>query len=334
MGHDLTVTAIPPDLLELAHAYSVATEFYDWRGRRVEVPETTVRAVLDAMDVDVSDPARALAERTDAQWLRMLPPCVVVQQGAERTFPVHVTDGDPVEVSVDLEAGGRRDHVAQVDRWVPPRRSATGRSVRRRSRCPTDLPLGYHRSGRAPATTVADAVADRDPAVARAARVGPRPPVLGARGAALQRAVAPVLGRRRPRRPDRPRRVVRPPSSARTSCWSTRCTPPSRCAPLEPSPYLPTSRRFFNPLYVRVERVVEYAELPAAARATVEALAADVHARARRRRRHRPRHRVDRQARPPCRSCTPHRAAPVATRTWRRSGAGRVTRCATSRPGA
>ena len=110
MGHDLTVTAIPPDLLELAHAYSVATEFYDWRGRRVEVPDTTVRAVLGAMDVDVSDPARALVERTDAQWLRMLPPCVVVEQGAERTFPVHVTDGDPVELSVDLEAGGRRDH--------------------------------------------------------------------------------------------------------------------------------------------------------------------------------------------------------------------------------
>jgi 4-alpha-glucanotransferase len=50
-------------------------------------------------------------------------------------------------------------------------------------------------------------------------------------------------------------------------------------APLEPSPYLPTSRRFFNPLYVRVERIPEYADLPHAARATVETLAADVHAR-------------------------------------------------------
>ena len=48
---------------------------------------------------------------------------------------------------------------------------------------------------------------------------------------------------------------------------------------LEPSPYLPTSRRFFNPLYVRVERIAEYADLPAAARTTVETLAADVHAR-------------------------------------------------------
>ena len=35
-------------------------------------------------------------------------------------------------------------------------------------------------------------------------------------------------------------------------------------APLEPSPYLPSSRRFFNPIYLRVERIPEYAALPAA----------------------------------------------------------------------
>ncbi|MDT5099086.1 MAG: 4-alpha-glucanotransferase, partial [Mycobacterium sp.] len=32
-------------------------------------------------------------------------------------------------------------------------------------------------------------------------------------------------------------------------------------APMEPSPYLPTSRRYFNPLYLRPEAIIEYAEV-------------------------------------------------------------------------
>ncbi len=46
---------------------------------------------------------------------------------------------------------------------------------------------------------------------------------------------------------------------------------------MEPSPYLPSSRRFFNPLYLRVERIPEYADLPPADRARVDRLAADLH---------------------------------------------------------
>ena len=44
--------------------------------------------------------------------------------------------------------------------------------------------------------------------------------------------------------------------------------------PLEPSPYLPVSRRFANPLYLRVEAVPEYAYLPGPSRERVAELAA------------------------------------------------------------
>ena len=48
--------------------------------------------------------------------------------------------------------------------------------------------------------------------------------------------------------------------------------------PMEPSPYLPTTRRFQNPLYLRPEKIGEYADLDAAARRKVESLRTGVHA--------------------------------------------------------
>jgi 4-alpha-glucanotransferase len=50
-------------------------------------------------------------------------------------------------------------------------------------------------------------------------------------------------------------------------------------APISPSPYLPTSRRFASPLYLRVEDVPGYAELDPADRDLISALAAPLKAR-------------------------------------------------------
>jgi 4-alpha-glucanotransferase len=48
--------------------------------------------------------------------------------------------------------------------------------------------------------------------------------------------------------------------------------------PVSPSPYLPMSRRFISPLYLRVEDIPEYAQLPAAARGQIGELAAPLRA--------------------------------------------------------
>jgi 4-alpha-glucanotransferase len=49
--------------------------------------------------------------------------------------------------------------------------------------------------------------------------------------------------------------------------------------PVSPSPYLPMSRRFTSPLYLRIEDIPEYAGLPGGDRARIEALAAPLRAR-------------------------------------------------------
>jgi len=50
-------------------------------------------------------------------------------------------------------------------------------------------------------------------------------------------------------------------------------------SPVSPSPYLPMSRRFLSPLYLRVEDIPEYAELPPGQRQRIAALAAPLRAR-------------------------------------------------------
>ena len=52
----------------------------------------------------------------------------------------------------------------------------------------------------------------------------------------------------------------------------------SPAAPMEPSPYLPVTRRFANPIYLRVESIEEYASLSMDDRARIEALTIPVRA--------------------------------------------------------
>ncbi len=46
-------------LAELARAFGVATEYWDWQGNHVIVGEPTISAVLRALGLDVSDDAAA-----------------------------------------------------------------------------------------------------------------------------------------------------------------------------------------------------------------------------------------------------------------------------------
>ena len=49
---DGLLTDLDPALRELAEAYGIAIEFWDWQGQHVEVPADTIIKVLAALDVD------------------------------------------------------------------------------------------------------------------------------------------------------------------------------------------------------------------------------------------------------------------------------------------
>ena len=54
-------------------------------------------------------------------------------------------------------------------------------------------------------------------------------------------------------------RLGRAARSAPASSRSTRCTRPCPARPTDPSPYRPSSRRFPDPVHLRIEDVPEYA---------------------------------------------------------------------------
>ncbi|WP_432496444.1 4-alpha-glucanotransferase [Kineococcus auxinigenes] len=273
-----TPSAVPedrpaPQLLELAAACGVATRFTDWQGRESAVRRSTVEAVLTAMGLDVSSPAAlddALHEVKLRPWRRTLPPVVVAREGRAHQVPVHVPHGDPVELVVQLEDGGWAA-LRQVDRWVDPVRVDGRLTGRATFEVPDDLPLGWHvlrahtPSGDAtcPLVVTPD-VLELPPALQSGRSWGYQTQLYSVRSSrswgigdladlgelssyAAEQGAGWVL--------------VNPLAAA------------SPVPPMEASPYLPTTRRFVNPVYLRVEDVREVAYLAPADRAAVERLA-------------------------------------------------------------
>ena len=267
-------------LAELAAAYGIATDYWDWKGNHIWVSADTIRAVLTALDVDAGTPEAAqaaLEARRERAWGRMLPPVLVTRQGWTPTFEVHVPHTWPVEVWVELETGEHRGGFQQHDNWNPPR-TVDGDLVGEATfAVPGDLPLGYHtvhaRTGAGEHLREADMSLVVTPTwVGVPERLGGRPLwglatqlysvcSTGSWGTGDLADLA-DLGTWAATRHGADFVLVNPLHAAEP------------VPPLEPSPYLPTSRRFVNPLYVRPERIPEYAALSPSDRSRAEELRA------------------------------------------------------------
>jgi 4-alpha-glucanotransferase len=281
----IVMTEPDPSLVELAHRYGIATEYDDWTGRRVTIPETTLIAVLAALGIDAGteqDRDGALLAQLRSYWARQLPATIVGRAGAQTKFWVHVTHGDPAEVWLELEDGTVRGGVQQVDNLTPPF-DLEGRRVGEASFVvPAGLPVGYHRvhlrSGDTRSSTALIMTPDW---LGLPERLGTR------RAWGLATQLYSVRSRRSWGVGDLT-------DLTDLAVWSASghgadfllvnplhaAQPSGPTGHMEPSPYLPTSRRFVNPLYLRVEAIPEFADL--LKRGRVQRLRSDVQRRARR----------------------------------------------------
>ena len=246
-----------PALGELADRFGISTQFYDWKGRHTQVGEQTVVAILAEFDVDASTPerARAAAQRVrDDHWRRIVQPCVVLRAGQEGRVDVHVPAGAPVSLRIVGEDGN--DHLPwQVDNWNPDR-PIDGRMIGEATfGIPGNLPLGYHELIVTIGTHDADGSA--------------------ADGGIHATATSTIIVT--PNRVGLPRRrgaswgLGDLTDLADLCTWSASqgagylLTNPLHAAEvagrMEPSPYLPSSRLFVNPIYIRPELIAEYHDL-------------------------------------------------------------------------
>ena len=268
-------------LLELARRHGVATEYTDWQGRHVAVSDATIRGVLTALGVDTSTDdtvLAALAAHDDLTWRRTLPPTVVCREGDTPRVSVHVPHGAGVRRDVELEDGAIRT-ATQVDHWVEPRH-IDGREIGEATfELPGDLPLGWHRLH-----ARVEAEASDDPTQAATLVVTPRRLELPAtlRDGRIWGLMEQVYQVR-----SRDSWGIGDLGDLRTLAgWAGRdlgadfvlVNPLHAAEPVPPmaaSPYLPTTRRFVNPVYLRVEDVPGYADLVPEVRARVDAAATE-----------------------------------------------------------
>lgn len=264
------------ELRALADAHGVATDFWDFTGNHRIVSAATIVAVLTALGVPCGTPAEvreSLAAHEVTPWRTPLPPSVVIRRGQERDLPVHLPDGAGVQVHVTTE-DGRTWPLAQKDVWVPPREVDGVLMGRATFVLPADLPTGWHE--------IVAVLDDGDTARAALAVTPARlaePPLATGRGWGVMAQLYSVRSRRSWGVGDLADLAELTSFFGELGADFLLINPLHAAEPtghMTPSPYLPVTRRFVNPMYVRPEAIEEVGYLTGPQRALVEWAAEEV----------------------------------------------------------
>ena len=257
-------------LCRLADAFGVASEYWAYSGQLTAVPDSTLIKVLAAMGADASTEAaanQALLEVELRPWREVLPPCTVVREKVFAQIAVHVPHGSGVTVDVELEDDGVAA-LQQIDDFTPPRDVDGVLTGQASFSIPDSLPLGYHTvratvfvEGQTPETSEGSLIV--------VPRRLPSPAEKGARGWGAMVQLYSVRSKESWGIGD-------------TADLKELCSlfgelggdfvlinPLHAAEPvghMTPSPYLPVTRRFFNPIYIRPEDIREIGYMDAAER--------------------------------------------------------------------
>ena len=251
----------------LAARLGIATEFWDWKGHHTIISDDTIVKVLAALGVDASsdDAAEQAQIELDLKpWRRTLPPVVVVTEGQQTHVEVHVADQHPAQLRLHLETGEVRQ-LGQRQHLVAPREIDGALIGEASFQIPGDLPTGYHSI-----ELVSDDRQAESLLIVTPRTLGLPPTLKGRRVWGYGAQLYSVRSRDSWGIGDLS-------DLADLAIWSASqqyadyvLINPLHAAqptpPMDVSPYLPSSRLFLNPMYVRPEAVHEYATLDQAAR--------------------------------------------------------------------
>ena len=256
--------SVTEKLRELAETVGVSTGFWDWYGNWKHVEDASLIAVLNSLGFSLSfDPSEAeineaFRRNEDFAWAAPLPPTTVCRQGNEAEIPVHVPHGMGVWCHLETEDGYHHE-LEQLDRPIPPRMVDGNLVGRATFKIPNWFPQGWHRI-----------VARHEDGSECSSTLIVVPQRLSCRldDGHKRWGVAAQLYSTRSSGSwgmgDTQDLADLTAIVARDGANFLQVNPlhaPQPCFPQETSPYLPVSRRWASPLYIRPEAIDEYARM-------------------------------------------------------------------------
>jgi 4-alpha-glucanotransferase len=264
-AHTESAERLARPLIALAKASGLSTSFIDQLGAYTEISDDALIAVLGALDVDATGDeaiAGSLARLEDENSTRLLDATIVATVGEPTSIVVNCPSDADITASITLEEGGEFPRIGALPDFNSSKPTLT---------IAPDLPMGYHTlrvtvDGREGKATVINAPAriEVPPAVAQHRRWGWMTQMYSVRS--RESWGIGDYG-------DLKQLLVD--AAVKTGADFMLINPIHAGAPvppLEPSPYLPESRRFLNVTYIRPQNIAEYGTLPPGIRAQVDKL--------------------------------------------------------------